>query len=297
MNKLYLIIFLLIFYFSSSLLSQEHPWEKYGFKPKIITLSKGKYQEFHDNDTIVEIGSAVFDRKNGRIIGIVKADTSANYLIMKPSIVSRWISPDNFAEKYFSLSPYNYVANNPLSNTDPTGDTIHYNFANAQALIGFIGKILQFSSENLNGQFQFTLTNNSNEDGYNFTLGLEATKNGGDRSKLSKEGGEFLNAMEGYINSETVLKQTIVANDPEVRLIDAVNNKLDIANVHAFDRKKGGPTGASVFIHETDEQFTKAKKGYSPGEPSTFTAIVSPKKASNIAYGGHNKAHALEEKV
>ncbi len=33
----------------------------------------------------------------------------------------RWWSIDPLAEKYSSLSPYNYVANNPLSNIDPNG--------------------------------------------------------------------------------------------------------------------------------------------------------------------------------
>jgi len=102
-------------------LAQEHPWEKYGFKPKTITLSKGKYQEFHDNDTIVEIGSAVFDRKNGKIIGAVKADTSKNYEVMKPYIISRWVCPDPLAEEYPDWTPYRYGFNNPILFIDPNG--------------------------------------------------------------------------------------------------------------------------------------------------------------------------------
>ena len=40
------------------------------------------------------------------------------------SSVSRWYSPDPLAFKYFSLSPYNFVANNPIKNIDPDGRQI-----------------------------------------------------------------------------------------------------------------------------------------------------------------------------
>ena len=35
--------------------------------------------------------------------------------------IARWNTQDPLAEKYFSLSPYNYCAGNPITLVDPTG--------------------------------------------------------------------------------------------------------------------------------------------------------------------------------
>lgn len=110
----------------TKIVAQEHPWEKYGYKPKVGTLSNGKFQEFHDMDTIVEIGSALFDRKNGKIVGTVQRDTLYSEADMKPYVISRWLSIDPKAEKYYSISPYAYCLNNPIIFVDPTGAIVEH---------------------------------------------------------------------------------------------------------------------------------------------------------------------------
>jgi RHS repeat-associated protein len=47
--------------------------------------------------------------------------------------LGRWHVADSRAEKYFSYSPYNYCANNPLNFIDPQGDTIKYAGATEEA--------------------------------------------------------------------------------------------------------------------------------------------------------------------
>lgn len=60
--------------------------------------------------------------------GIVKIYDKKGLLIetsiLRPEILARFLSVDRYASKYPDLNPYNFVANNPLRYTDPTGDTI-----------------------------------------------------------------------------------------------------------------------------------------------------------------------------
>jgi uncharacterized protein RhaS with RHS repeats len=45
---------------------------------------------------------------------------------MYDAAVARWMCIDPLANKYYSLSPYNYVANNPLLYVDPDGKKIRF---------------------------------------------------------------------------------------------------------------------------------------------------------------------------
>jgi hypothetical protein len=98
-----------------------NPFEKYGYYPKIATLSKGKYLEFHDTDSIVVIGSIRYNTKSGNIIELREIDLSDPDAQPIGDTHGRWISPDPLSEEFSSWSPYNYAVNNPLNFIDPTG--------------------------------------------------------------------------------------------------------------------------------------------------------------------------------
>ena len=121
MNKT-LIFAVLLFFAGNS--NAQNPFEKYGYTPKIATLSKGKYQEFHDQERVVKIGEVLFDTKTKQIVGFVEEKISFVSEKPKNNIATRWISPDPLAEEYPNMSPYNFVKNNPIIYVDPDGRSV-----------------------------------------------------------------------------------------------------------------------------------------------------------------------------
>ena len=98
-----------------------NPFKKFGYKPKIATLSKGKYLEFHDLDSIVKIGSFSYHVKKKQITGYSVQETKISEATLRPEIISRWFSPDPLSDEFPSWSPYTFTNDNPIFFTDPTG--------------------------------------------------------------------------------------------------------------------------------------------------------------------------------
>ena len=88
-----------------------NPFKKFNYKPKIATLSKGKYLEFHDLDSIVKIGSFTYHVKNKTITGHIQFDEKISEATLSPEIISRWFSPDPLSDEFPSWSPYNFTKN------------------------------------------------------------------------------------------------------------------------------------------------------------------------------------------
>ena len=114
-------------------MNAQNPFARYGYKVKIATMSNGKFEEFHDASYIAEIGSIRFDTRTNKIVDFVKEDSIA--FKTNPHIVSRFVSIDPHAEKYYSISPYAYCANNPIKFIDPDGKKIIAVTTEAQRMI------------------------------------------------------------------------------------------------------------------------------------------------------------------
>ena len=99
----------------------QNPFEKFGYTPKIGTLSKGKYIEYFDTDSIVRIGTVLFNPFTKTIIGFVKEETVYSETTLQPEIVSRWLSPDPLSKEFPEWSPYVFTNNNPIRFVDSEG--------------------------------------------------------------------------------------------------------------------------------------------------------------------------------
>lgn len=120
MKKL-ILLFAVLFGFIGA--KAQNPFAELGYEPKIATLSQGQFNESFDNDTIVQIGSVLFNTKSKQIVAFVQTDTMYSEATLQPDIVSRWISPDPLADHptQIGLTPYHYAGNNPIYWTDPDG--------------------------------------------------------------------------------------------------------------------------------------------------------------------------------
>ena len=136
MRKIY---YLLLLIFSFSVLSAQeklskeekarrekniqagNPFAKYGSKAPVATLSKGKYLEVHDLDSIVTIGTSRWHVDNKKIVCDIIIDSLNVDAQPIGDRVGRWMSPDPLSEEFPSWSPYNMSFNNPVRYVDPDG--------------------------------------------------------------------------------------------------------------------------------------------------------------------------------
>ena len=119
-----IILTAIISLFVLSSLQAQNPYKSIGKEAEVLTLSNGKYQEFIPNDTLVVIGSVIYNTVTDEVVAFAVPDTVLTELGFEPEVRSRFLSIDPHASRYPSISPYSYVANNPLKWIDPDGKDI-----------------------------------------------------------------------------------------------------------------------------------------------------------------------------
>jgi len=97
-----------------------NPFESIGKKAEVLTLSKGKYVEIFENDSIHRVGCVLINMNTKTIVGFLDED-SLQQVAADNSEHSRWYQQDPMMEEYYDYSPYNYTLNNPVNYTDPDG--------------------------------------------------------------------------------------------------------------------------------------------------------------------------------
>lgn len=150
--------------------------------------------------------------KAGRILFQEQLDKEAS---------ARFTSIDPMAEKYYSISPYVYCANNPLKYTDPNGDTIRiriYDAANQTINSYYYGA-------DANGDYGFIGANGALYSGNDAFAGSLTTALG----KLREKGAgralvDDLASSTNIVTIETSTKNAAYTNTNEIAWNDANTN-------------------------------------------------------------------------
>ena len=179
----------------------QQPFEQYGYKVKVLTLSQGKYEEFFDQDTIVQIGSVMFNTVTNAITGFAVQDTVYSESNFEAQIISKFLSPDPLTEEYYSFSPYNFVLNNPIIYIDPDGRKVKP--ASKAAFNVLLNTLDPVSRKSVTlGEDGFVHINGSGE-GANFTALKNLVDDDGTTEFILSENYEFVDSK-GEIQTGTI---------------------------------------------------------------------------------------------
>ncbi|WP_321520117.1 hypothetical protein [uncultured Bacteroides sp.] len=217
------IIFSLVILISFLTGNAQNPFARYGYKVKVSTMSNGKYDEFHDKDRVVEIGSVRFDTRMNKILGTVEKDSTIAQV--SPHVVSRFVSIDPHAEKYYSISPYVYCNDNPIKFVDPNGKDIAILIAKEGAGgRGHMGAVIQSG----NGRYYYITAGPKDETAERVAATSSGLSNGVPGGMHIYPIGEFKNMSEAI----SCVGKIDTSNKPYTEsLILKTSSKMD-ADVH-----------------------------------------------------------------
>ncbi len=161
--------------------------------------------------------------------------------------IGRFFTQDRFADKYFTLTPYQYGANNPILFIDENGDSLI--ITGTKAAVAAYDKT---TNEGLGGFYKVKHDKNGNTT-------LEAT---GKKGNMTDEQQEFYNTVSGIIGLSGNVKVEIVQKDKDVIIGSYSLGKIDISDIQAA---KGNAVVSpqSLLGHELQEQKAKQIDGKS----------------------------------
>ncbi|TRX61455.1 hypothetical protein FNH22_05215 [Fulvivirga sp. M361] len=250
----------------------QQPFERLGYTVPISTLSQGKYSEDFTSDSLVQVGSVMLNRVTGKIVSFITYDTMYSEHSLDPQLISRFMSQDPLGEKFYPLSPYNYVANNPILFVDPDGRELVVYFKGKGSNTKFINQI----NAMFDGQFKLTFTQFKDGDGNavkgKYTVGIQATEDGGDVSKLTEGQQAFYKGFKQVVDHSVRVDLDVFNGNSKVDVGNYQNNALDVGDTEQFPEydatkyEQQGPTQGGKIIHEVREQFGKALDGRKKGD-------------------------------
>ena len=237
----------------------ENPYAIFGGNPYVAgcqTENKFIIENISDKSGVSKI-------EHNPITGQVLLRNSIDQIIKEiqlQNIESGWHSMDPLAEKYYSISPYVYCANNPIRYVDLRGDSL--------TLVGDASGIQETSS-----------TYNSGLGGF-YTTSADATGKmsispveGTDPNKMTAEEKAYYSVLNRVISGTDGMTTINVVNGTSVVIGDVDTSTIDIGDIQALGNGTDVNQG-SALLHETIEQYGIQVKGQ--------TSIMAHLNASGV---------------
>jgi RHS repeat-associated protein len=192
-----------------------------------------------------------------------------------------WISTDPLADKYPSLTPYAYCANNPIMFIDPDGNRIiAANYQTQRFMKSYFkeqfgsSKMFKFSENgelNINNRQFNRAMRNGNENQRALLSGMKEAISAKETAAvyINKEGGEFNLNTNLSTHDNAIINISGLTTSPDkgskgnyqIFINDATANSevydagsLPLINNDKIDLKTYG-SGSDVFLHETLDEF------------------------------------------
>lgn len=126
--------------------AQDNPYEIFGHESKVTYETTIKeYLYILNSDTISNTYAMAFNFDEGQVLFLDKNDSIIDQVKIEPNQLYRWLSVDPLAADYPSLSPYVFVANNPINAIDPDGRKIL--FVNGHYQDNWVGRNIVMSDK------------------------------------------------------------------------------------------------------------------------------------------------------
>ncbi|MGC4041923.1 MAG: hypothetical protein QM710_14360 [Flavobacterium sp.] len=269
-----------------------NPFVKYGSKAPVATLSKGKYLEVQDLDSIVTIGTMRWHVDKKEIVGRVEIDTLNVDAQPTGDIPGRWMSMDPLTDEFPDKSPYSYCNNNPVRYTDPLGMAPEDN-------IVITGDKKEETLQQLNkgSELTFTMDNNGTVSAtQNFVGPLTQADNELMNATTDSSYTASLNSTDGFktMDGTNTYLTSLGSFDGSVQNADGTMTANQTVNPDfgaRVDNHVGRQEGVGV-VHETLEAVQEAKRAVATGKPADFK--TNPSAASANYKPAHNAARALD---
>ncbi|MFT3701663.1 MAG: RHS repeat-associated core domain-containing protein [Agriterribacter sp.] len=178
---------------------------------------------------------------------------------MYDATIGRFTKLDRYAEKYYSLTPYQYAANNPILFMDSNGDSL--------IVTGAIQGFENIVNNGLGGLY----TAQQNSTG---TYSLVST---GAVGSLTEQQQAFYDELNGVLTNSNTISINAVENSDQVDVGRYETQTIDVGDMSKFNSIGSGKptTGSTVeglLIHEVVEEFGLQTSGVNLGDRAAVRA-------------------------